>query len=174
VYNKSSRYGCTLDRQAQNVPALLAGILEEMAFDPGHEHPDESDPVDADQLAAAALMLFPGRGTQSARARRQLRPVSYEADAVDAVWTPEVHWRWQSPAFHAAVRALLLSHLRLRNTPVEMGAGVHLGCLPHDVMLPIVSQLGEVWVEALPLVVRNCYFKERALPDIFDEDPPSS
>jgi hypothetical protein len=148
----------------------LEDCLKQMAADPGVDLPAETDPVDADALAAAALRLFPGDDETHVNARRQLRPVSYEADAVDAAWAPEVHWRWQSPAFHSVVRALLLSHLRLRKTLVAEGMATHLGCLPHDVMLLIASQLGESWVEARPLTLTSNHRRKRDMPDAFWDD----
>jgi hypothetical protein len=155
-----------VSREAQNVIEFASDFLERLANRPDVQLPAESDPVDANELAAAARMLFPGRRAQRVRPRQRLRPVSYEADVVDAVWTPEVHWRWQSPAFHAAVRALLLSHLRLRKTPLAEGTATNLGCLPQDVMPLIVSQLGEVWVEPLPLVLLSRCCGASVVPNV--------
>jgi hypothetical protein len=48
-----------------------------------------------------------------------------------------------------------MSHLRLRNTSMAEDTPTHLGFLPHELLLLIVSQLGEVWVEPFPVVVRS-------------------
>jgi hypothetical protein len=149
-------------REARSMPLYLDAFLAERKsmdeeFNASEAEPDGVGPdtVDLAELAAAACRLFPNSDEEHVKLRSRLRPVSYEADAVDAVWTPEVHWRWQSPAFHAAVRALLMAHLRLSKAPMPESAAPNLGCVPHELLLLIVSQLGEVWVEPFPVVVRS-------------------
>jgi hypothetical protein len=172
TYEYSTCDGCFEEREP-SMPVCLEWFLDHLGYGVEEDNDLARDPP-ATELAAAALVVFPEDDEESVNARRRLRPVSYEADAVDAVWTPEVHWRWQSPDFHGAVRALLMSHLRLSKTPLTEGTATHLGCLPQEVIPLIVSQLGEVWVEPRVLVMGGEILQRAAVPDEFWVDDNGS